>query len=142
MISVSIIQHYCDNRLEFYHEQQFSLPSQKDMYMETERNCLRTLKMYRINNQLHRQLIPQEGELEKYWVAVAVLQRAQAYHGCKMATQLKNTFRVFKSCSRKSTSGVQGFYVWSSAKIIHIRMECRLEPCREIRIYKVCGKKR
>jgi hypothetical protein len=31
--------------------------------------------MYRTNNQLHRQLILEEGELEKYWVAVAPLQR-------------------------------------------------------------------
>ena len=43
--------------------------------METKRNYLRSLKMYRRNNQPHRQLIPQEGELEKCWVAVKPLQR-------------------------------------------------------------------
>lgn len=31
---------------------------------------------------------------------------AQAYNGCKMATQLKKTFRVFKPYSRKSMSAV------------------------------------
>jgi hypothetical protein len=65
--------------------------------------------------------------------------RAQAYHGCKIATQLKKTFRVFKSYSRKSMSAVQGVYVWSSAKIIYVRIKCCLEICREI--YKVCSKK-
>jgi len=33
--------------------------------METERNYLHSLKMYRTNNPLHRQFIPWEGELEK-----------------------------------------------------------------------------
>jgi hypothetical protein len=36
---------------------------------------------------------------------------AQAYVGCKMATQLKKKFRVFKSYSRKSISALQGVYV-------------------------------
>jgi hypothetical protein len=44
MISVSFIWHYCDNRLEFYRELLFSLLSQKDMHMETERNYLPSLK--------------------------------------------------------------------------------------------------
>ena len=75
MISVSIIQQYCKNRLECYYEQHFSLLSQNDMYMETKRIYLHSLKMYRRNNQLHKRLIPQEGELEKCLVAVAPLQR-------------------------------------------------------------------
>lgn len=33
---------------------------------------------------------------------------AQAYHGCNMATQLKKTFRVFKSYSRKSVCCSRG----------------------------------
>ena len=38
----------------------------------------------------------------------AIPRGAQDYHGCKLTTQLKKTFRVFKSYSRKSMSVVQG----------------------------------
>ena len=46
---------------------------------------------------------------------------------------------VYSSPIPENLSAVQGVYVWSSAKIIHIPIKCCLELCREI--YSVCGKK-